>query len=245
MLKLDRALLKFADKVVLRDISLTVKPKEFTTILGPSGCGKSTLLRVLAQLLPLNAGILSGSEAIVNSMSMVFQEAQLLPWRNVRSNVELSLELRGGDSENVDALLTKVGLSDVGDHYPDQLSGGMKMRVSLARALVGRPQVLFMDEPFGALDEITRRQMGEEVLSFRQWWSSTVIMVTHSIEEALYLSDRILVMPLQPGPWVLDHQVQVESERNANWKRQESFHSQVEMLRTAIHQAMGQEGVNV
>jgi len=139
VLKLEHALLKFGEKVVLNDLNLNVKPKEFTTILGPSGCGKSTLLRVLAQLLPLNAGTLSGGEIVANSMSMVFQEAQLLPWRNVKSNVELSLELRGGDCENVDALLTKVGLGAVGDHYPDQLSGGMKMRVSLARALVGRP----------------------------------------------------------------------------------------------------------
>jgi len=239
MLELDQIGVSFGEKEVLRDINLSIKEGAFTTLLGPSGCGKSTLLRVIAELLPFSTGKLSYLQNKEPSKSMVFQDAQLLPWRNVKSNVQLSLDLGSNESSDVMSMLDKVGLKAVARKYPSELSGGMKMRVSLARALIGKPDLLLMDEPFGALDEITRGLMGEEVLKFRAWWSSSVVMVTHSIEEALFLSDRILVMPLEPGSWVLDHVVEVEGQRDAEWKRSDSFREQSDLLSSSIRTAMG------
>jgi NitT/TauT family transport system ATP-binding protein len=226
---------------VIRDLNVEIKSSEFTTILGPSGCGKSTLLKVMAELLPLDSGHLSFTEGHSPEKSMVFQEAQLLPWRTVRSNVALSLELRPRQEINVDEVLSLVGLGEVPEHYPDQLSGGMKMRVSLARALVGQPELMLMDEPFGALDEITRKLMGEEVLKFRSWCSSTIVLVTHSIEEAVFLSDRILVMPKTAADWVLDYRVDAPDKRDKDWKRSDHFVHQVNLLSDAIAKSMQSE----
>ena len=234
MLSLSKACFQFGEKQIFNHVDLDIKQGEFVAILGPSGCGKSTLLRVLAELLPLNSGDLSYTTQKSPHKSMVFQEAQLLPWRTVRENVELSLVLRPGSFESVDRLIELVGLSGMSDHYPDELSGGMKMRVSLARALVSQPELLLMDEPFGALDEITRKIMGDEVLKFRTWFSSSVILVTHSIEEAVYLSDRVMVMSVQPGRWVMEHQVVLNNQRNREWKRSEDFQKQVNLLNDAI-----------
>lgn len=238
MLKLEKACLSFGVNEVLHNLNVEIKSSEFTTILGPSGCGKSTLLRVMAELLPLNSGRLTFDKNQSPEKSMVFQEAQLLPWRTVSSNVELSLSLRPKQGVNVDEVLDLVGLGDVPKHYPDQLSGGMKMRVSLARALVGQPELLLMDEPFGALDEITRKAMGEEVLKFRSWFKSTVVLVTHSIEEAVFLSDRILVMPKSPSDWVLDYRVEAPDCRDKSWKRSEHFLKQTLLLSDAIADSM-------
>ncbi len=198
---------RFAETEVLRGISLSVERGEFVSIIGPSGCGKSTLLKMVAGL-----SSCSGGEIQVNGMtpknarelvSFVFQDATLLPWRTVERNVALALELEGRTREEtantVAKLLELVGLEKVGKSYPRQLSGGMKMRVSIARALATRPRLLLMDEPFAALDEITRDRMNEELLRLREEQNWTVMFVTHSVAEAVFLSSRVIVLAPHPG----------------------------------------------
>jgi NitT/TauT family transport system ATP-binding protein len=192
---------------VLQGIDLSVERGEFVSIIGPSGCGKSTLLKLVAGLSPCSSG-----EITVNGMppkkarelvSFVFQDATLLPWRTVEGNVALSLELEGRKRTQiagpVQKLLDLVGLSKVGKQYPRQLSGGMKMRVSIARALATRPRLLLMDEPFAALDEMTRDRMNEELLRLRAEQGWTVLFVTHSVAEAVFLSSRVVVLAPHPG----------------------------------------------
>jgi NitT/TauT family transport system ATP-binding protein len=193
----------------LADISLAVAPGEFISLIGPSGCGKSTILRIVADILKPTAGQvsvcgLSPQEArLDHRYSFVFQEPVLLPWRNVRDNVGLPLELAGVRAETrhsrVDELLNIVRLEGFGEQMPNRLSGGMRMRASLARALTQNPPVLLMDEPFGALDEITRLQMNRELLRVWDETSAAVIFVTHSIQEAVFLSDRVVVLSSRPG----------------------------------------------
>jgi NitT/TauT family transport system ATP-binding protein len=193
---------------VLDGIGLTVQRGEFLSLIGPSGCGKSTLLRILSGLTQISTGTVTldgmSPKDAREIMSFIFQDATLLPWRTVMRNVELGLELAGSTSraqrrEACNDLLRLVGLSDVAGHYPRQLSGGMKMRVSIARALATRPKVLLMDEPFGALDEMTRDFLNEEVLRLREVDRFTTFFVTHSVAEAVFLSTRILVMRAKPG----------------------------------------------
>ncbi|MFN0068508.1 MAG: ABC transporter ATP-binding protein [Limisphaerales bacterium] len=195
--------------VVIGDLSLSAARGDFVSLIGPSGCGKSTLLRLLAGLSPLSAGEIevdgmAPAEAR-EIMAFVFQDATLLPWRTVRANVELALELGGARQERErrrersERLLALVGLADVAGHYPRQLSGGMKMRVSLARALAIRPRLMLMDEPFGALDEMTRDFLNEELLRLREADRFTTFFVTHSVAEAVFLSTRILVLRARPG----------------------------------------------
>ncbi len=189
-------------------VSLTVAKGDFVSLIGPSGCGKSTLLRLLSGLSPLTSGRITVDgmmpDAAREIMSFIFQDATLLPWRTVLGNVELGLELeRKSTREQRRAkctdLLKLVGLADVANHYPRQLSGGMKMRVSIARALATRPKVLLMDEPFGALDEMTRDFLNEEVLRLRDNDQFTTFFVTHSVAEAVFLSTRIIVLRAKPG----------------------------------------------
>jgi NitT/TauT family transport system ATP-binding protein len=193
---------------VLENINLAVERGEFVSIIGPSGCGKSTLLKLVAGLSPC-----SGGEIAVNGMtpknarqlvSFVFQDATLLPWRTVERNVALPLELEGRTTREENAatvtrLLDLVNLSKVGKSYPRQLSGGMKMRVSIARALTTKPRLLLMDEPFAALDEMSRDRMNEELLRLRGEQNWTVLFVTHSVAEAVFLSSRVLVLAPHPG----------------------------------------------
>ncbi|MFM7099900.1 MAG: ABC transporter ATP-binding protein [Verrucomicrobiota bacterium] len=194
--------------LVLDRVSLGVGPGEFVSLIGPSGCGKSTLLRLLSGLSPATSGrlLLDGMQPADarEIMSFIFQDATLLPWRTVLGNVELALELeqRLGAAERrarAGELLRLVGLADVQQHYPRQLSGGMRMRVSIARALAHRPRILLMDEPFGALDEMTRDFLNEEVLRLREVDRFTTFFVTHSVAEAVFLSTRILVLRARPG----------------------------------------------
>src|SRR3990170_5359747 len=208
-----------------RDISLTFKPKnrdsvtalkeltldvakgEFVSLVGPSGCGKSTFLNVLLGLLKPDAGEirLNGKQITGpgQERAMVFQEFGLLPWRTVMANVELGLELKGiaaaRRTERAMELIRLVGLKGFERHYPHELSGGMKQRVGLARALATEPEVLLMDEPFAALDAQTRDLMQAELLQIWERTRKTVLFVTHSIEEAAYLSDRVIVMTARPG----------------------------------------------
>jgi NitT/TauT family transport system ATP-binding protein len=191
----------------LQAFDIAVAEGEFLSIVGPSGCGKSTFLNVLLGLLKLDSGdlIMDGRriDGPGSDRAMVFQEFGLLPWRTVQSNVELGLELKGvpaGERRGVcRRFIDMVGLTGFEDHYPHELSGGMKQRVGLARALATDPDVLLMDEPFAALDAQTRDLMQAELLRIWQEARKTVLFVTHQIEEAIYLSDRVLVMTKRPG----------------------------------------------
>ncbi|HVC83522.1 MAG TPA: ABC transporter ATP-binding protein [Chloroflexota bacterium] len=201
--------------VALRGASLAVRPGEFISLVGPSGCGKSTILRIVAGLGPISAGQVRVAGLAPETarrerqdMAFVFQDATLLPWRNVRRNVELPLQLRGGGKERRAALameaLATVGLSEFAREYPRQLSGGMKMRVSIARALVAKPSLMLMDEPFGALDELTRGRLNVELLRVVAMAGWTVLFVTHNVFEAVFLSSRVVVMSPRPGRIVAD-----------------------------------------
>jgi NitT/TauT family transport system ATP-binding protein len=201
--------------VALEDISFDVREGEFISLVGPSGCGKSTLLRMVAGLGPITTG-----QILVEGLpprrarqenadtAFVFQDANLMPWRDVLGNVELPLELRGVSKTErratVMRALETVGLADVTRSYPRELSGGMRMRVSLARALAAHPRLLLMDEPFGALDEITRQRLNGELLRLCALANWTVVFVTHNVFEAVYLSTRILVMSARPGKIVAE-----------------------------------------
>ncbi len=193
----------------LSGIDLTIVPGEFVSLIGPSGCGKSTLLRVIADLLPPSEGSVSvnGQSAkqarLGRTYGFAFQQAGLLDWRTVLANIELPLQLHGvGRADRhrrALELLEMIGLSDFAKSRPPQLSGGMQQRVAIARALAERPSLLLMDEPFGALDEMTRERMQDELVRIAGETSAAVVFVTHSIPEAVFLSDRVVVMSPRPG----------------------------------------------
>jgi NitT/TauT family transport system ATP-binding protein len=191
--------------VALDGFDLSVRPGEFLTLLGPSGCGKSTALRILAGLSEPTSGVVewTGADpAARRNIGFVFQEPTLMPWASVESNVRLPLHLKGlnGDwRERVRAALERVGLAAAAQLYPRELSGGMKMRASIARALVLEPPILLMDEPFAALDEITRFRLNDDLLALWRTLGKTVVFVTHSVFESVYLSNRIVVMTARPG----------------------------------------------
>ena len=193
----------------LQDIDLDLPPGEFVSLIGPSGCGKSTLLRVIGDLIPPTQGTVevNGKSAhqarLDHDYGIVFQDSVLFDWRSVAKNVSLPLEMLGWDrtrrKERVDEMLRLVELQGFGGHHPWQLSGGMQMRVAIARALAFEPALLLMDEPFGALDEMTRERLNIELLEIWRRTGSTVVFVTHSISEAVFLSTRVVVMSPRPG----------------------------------------------
>ena len=192
---------------VLQSVDLTVAKQEFITLLGPSGCGKSTILKLIAGLtVPTSGEIRVDGMTPLNAretMSFVFQDATLLPWRTVTQNIALGLELERVEAarreREVAGLLELVGLNHVAKSYPRELSGGMKMRVSIARALATNPRLMLLDEPFAALDEMTRDRLNEEILRLRAEQQWTAVFVTHSVPEAVFLSDRIVVLAPNPG----------------------------------------------
>ncbi len=191
----------------LHDVNLSVGDKEFMCLLGPSGCGKTTLLRIMAGLeRPTSGAVLLDGEPIEGpgpQRGMVFQEYSLFPWRTILDNVAFGLELKGVSKdercEKARRYLKAVGLEEFENSYPHELSGGMKQRVAIVRALVNNPRALFMDEPFGALDAQTRNVMQSELLRIWQEQQKTVIFVTHSVDEAIYLADRVVIMSARPG----------------------------------------------
>ena len=193
--------------LILDRVNFRALRGDFISLIGPSGCGKSTILKLISGLNPVTEGSirLAGSSpgGPAGRLSFVFQEPTLLPWHTVTRNVEMPLRLQGGDPgarrEAASRSLAFVGLSDRKDYYPRQLSGGQKMRVSIARALTLSPEILLLDEPFGALDEMTRDHLNEELLAIRQQLAWTAFFVTHSVAEAVFLSNRILVMSANPG----------------------------------------------
>ncbi len=193
------------DISVLEDIHLDIRPGEFLTILGHSGCGKSTLLKIIAGLVPYETGSVSYNGQPIQGpgtdRGMVFQEHRLLPWLKVKDNVGLGLFALTAEEKNrrVEEYLRLVQLEGFGNAYPKQLSGGMAQRAAIARALVTNPEILLMDEPFGALDALTRIQMQKEVLRIWEAEKTTMILVTHDIDEAIYLGQRIVVMSSRPG----------------------------------------------
>ena len=204
-----------APVTVLAGLDLDVEAGSFLSILGPSGCGKSTLLRVVADLIdPLGGAIrvLGGDAHMARArrdVGFVFQDSTLLPWRTARDNMRLPLDVGRGSltravSDRTDALLSLMGLSHLADRYPHQLSGGQRQRVAIARALLGEPKLLLMDEPFGALDEITRDRLNDELLTLWRGSGTTILFVTHSIAEAVYLGERVIVMAANPGRIVAD-----------------------------------------
>jgi NitT/TauT family transport system ATP-binding protein len=196
-----------APVLALDDVNLTIQPREFICLLGPSGCGKTTLLKAIAGLLPLDEGeVCIDGQPVTGpgtDRAMVFQDFALLPWADVVTNVAFGLELRGVPKatreQTARELIGAVGLAGFERHYPRQLSGGMQQRVGLARALVVDPQILLMDEPFGAVDAQTRRLLQEDLLSLLDRTRKTVVFVTHSMEEAVRLGDRVVLMTPRPG----------------------------------------------
>lgn len=198
-------------------LDLEIGPGEWVTLLGPSGCGKTTLLRLVAGLETLGAGALENSFSR-RKLSYVFQEAALLPWLSVLENIMLPLTLGGTSKalarEKARPWLEKLGIERHSESYPDELSGGIKMRVSLARALITDPALLLLDEPFAALDEPIRIELGLELRELYRSLKPTVLMVTHSITEGLWLSDRVLVFHGQPGKIVLDRKMELPEKRS-------------------------------
>ena len=233
LLTLRRVGKTFANSVVALDqLDLAVREGEFVALLGPSGCGKSTALRLIASLSePSRGEVIWSSEAREprqnsHAIGFVFQEPTLMPWATVFANVFLPLRLEGIDERTaaprIARVLERVGLADFAKTYPRELSGGMRMRVSLARALVTDPQLLLMDEPFAALDEITRFRLNNDLLALWQALGKTIVFVTHSVFESVYLSNRIVVMTPRPG------RVFAEIAIDAPYPRDESFRTSVE-----------------
>ena len=231
----------------LSDVSVTVGAGEFVSLLGPSGCGKSTLLRLIADLDEPTSGTIQvfGKTArqarLDQDYGIAFQQAGLLPWRTVSANVELPLELHGigGGARKARAkeLLDLVGLGEFGDRYPDQLSGGMQQRAAIARALAERPNLLLMDEPFGALDEMTREYMQTELVRICAETKAAVVFVTHSIPEAVFLSDRVVVMSPRPGrvQAIVPMHLGASADRADDLREEAAFFEMVTAVREALH----------
>ena len=197
--------------LALQGVDLAIGAREFVSFLGPSGCGKSTALKMIAGLLEVTSGQIKWADSSTDhakDISFVFQEPTLMPWAKVFENVWLPLRLKGvsrsAAQAQVDAVLAKVGLSQFANVYPRELSGGMKMRVSIARAMVTQPRLLLMDEPFAALDEMTRFKLNNDTLALWTAQQFTTIFVTHSVYESVYLSNRIIVMAARPGRVIAD-----------------------------------------
>ena len=227
----------------LQDVTLSVAQGEFVSLIGPSGCGKSTLLRVIADLTDSTrgsvevAGMSAQQARQEQRYGIAFQQAALFDWRTVRRNVELPLELQGWDKakrkQRAMELLDMVQLSDFAEHRPWELSGGMQQRVAIARSLAVDPPLLLMDEPFGALDEMTRERMQNELLRIRQETGKSIIFVTHSIPEAVYLSDRVVVMSPRPGR-ITDIVPVTLGDRNEDTREAEAFFEAVTVVREAL-----------
>ncbi|MGI9823641.1 ABC transporter ATP-binding protein [Agromyces sp. Marseille-Q5079] len=242
----------------LEGIDLAVAPGEFVSLIGPSGCGKSTLMRLIADLDEPSSGAITvfgktpTQARLDQEYGIAFQQAGLLPWRTVAANVALPLELHGVASAarraKVEQLLDMVGLADFADRYPDQLSGGMQQRVAIARSLAEQPRLLLMDEPFGALDEMTREKMQSDLVRISAETGAAVVFVTHSIPEAVFLSDRVVVMsprpgrireivPMRLGAGVAGADAAARAARTDGLREDRSFFDMVTAVREALHGA--------
>ena len=239
MIQFDKVTKRFGDLTVLSEVSLTVGKGEFAAIVGPSGCGKSTLLRTLAGLERPDGGRVTVDAKPVTGPGpdrmLMFQEHALYPWRTVADNAGLGLELGGMSKRERQVLvldvLARVGLKGFETYYPHQLSGGMRQRAAIARALVMDPEVLLLDEPYGALDAMTRLSMQNELLRLWQGTGKTVLLITHDIDEALYLADRVFVMGARPGRVVQEVELDQPRPRSRN-------HAQFGRLRSTLLEAL-------
>ena len=231
----------------IREVSFGVDPGEFVSVLGPSGCGKSTLLMMIAGLLSPSAGEIRVDDTAVRGprreIGVVFQAPVLLPWRTVLDNVLLPIEMlrlsRGQYVGRARELLAMVKIDDFADKLPRELSGGMRQRASICRALIHDPEILLMDEPFSALDALTRDQMGQELLRIWEQHRKTVVFVTHSIREAVFLSDRVLVMARRPATITLEVEVKLARPRRLDIEESDEFNRYVGLLRKSIEQSHG------
>ena len=233
---------RFADGTVALDgLDLDVRRGEFLSLLGPSGCGKSTALRLIAGLGEPSAGTVQRGAGAVR-LGFVFQEPTLMPWRTVQGNVRLPLQMAGlsrrDAAPRVAEALSRVGLAGFARASPRQLSGGMRMRVSIARALVTRPELLLMDEPFAALDEITRARLNDDLLRLWQAEGLTIVFVTHSVYESVYLSSRIVVMAPRPGRVVADLPVQPPQDRDEAYRTSPGYAADCRIVSAALKAAM-------
>ena len=226
--------------VALDGLSLAVRDGEFVSLLGPSGCGKSTALRIIAGLSAPSTGAVEGP---VGKIGFVFQEPTLMPWANVAANVRLPLRLAYADEAQSHAavvqVLERVGLADFTNAFPRELSGGMKMRASIARALVTGPQLLLMDEPFAALDEITRFKLNNDLLTLWQALRRTVIFVTHSVFESVYLSQRIVLMTPRPGRVFTEIAIPAPYPRDERFRTSPEYAGYCRQVAEALAKAMG------
>jgi NitT/TauT family transport system ATP-binding protein len=252
LLRLDGVCKIFSnDLIALEGVDLEVWPGEFVTLLGPSGCGKSTLLRLIAGLTTPSKGRFDwlqsdhdGSRRQNRSIGFVFQEPTLLPWRNVADNVYLPLQLAGRPKselrERIMEVLEQVGLAGFADAHPRELSGGMKMRVSIARALLTNPRILLMDEPFAALDEITRTKLNNDLLELFAAKNLTVIFVTHSVYESVFLSSRIVVMNARPGRVSAEILIDIPYPRSEDYRMSPPYNDYCRRVSDALRRAMAE-----
>lgn len=240
--------------IALQGANLTIRQGDFVSLLGPSGCGKSTLLRIMAGLGEVSSGTVrwweQGYDVVGDKgrkLAFVFQNATLMPWARVRKNVRLPLDLNKASGPEVerriDEALEMVGLKGFDDVFPRELSGGMQMRASIARAMVTEPNLLLMDEPFGALDEMTRNKLNDDVLRLWQEKGWTVVFVTHSVYEAVYLSNRVVVMAARPGRIVDDIVIDHPYPRSSDFRVSTEFASYCRQVSQALERAsaMGRE----
>jgi NitT/TauT family transport system ATP-binding protein len=233
---------------VLESIDLVVAKQEFISIIGPSGCGKSTILKLIAGLAaPTSGTIRVDGMTPLNAretISFVFQDATLLPWRTVQQNIGLGLELERVPSDRrekeIAVLLEIVGLKHVAKSYPRELSGGMRMRVSIARALATNPRLMLLDEPFAALDEMSRNRLNEEILRLRAEQQWTAVFVTHSVSEAVFLSDRIVVLAPNPGRIHAEFRVELPAARTSAIRNSPEFDAMVSRVSHALRETLRQ-----
>jgi NitT/TauT family transport system ATP-binding protein len=237
--------------MILEGIDLTILKGEFVSLIGPSGCGKSTVLKLISGLTAPSSGAITVDgmtpKSARETVSYIFQDATLLPWRPVQQNVGLGLELEGASrtsrEEKTATLLKLVGLEHVAKAYPRELSGGMKMRVSIARALATNPKLLLMDEPFAALDEMSRDRLNEEILRLRAEQKWTAVFVTHSVEEAVFLSTRIIVLAPNPGRIRAIFPVDLPGKRDSALRETPHFDELVTKVSRALREVVVQEMV--
>jgi len=233
---------------VLESIDLHVAKQEFLSIIGPSGCGKSTILKLIAGLAVPTSGTIRVDgmtpQNARETISFVFQDATLLPWRTVKDNIGLGLELEGVSNDRrekeIAALLELVGLKNVASAYPRELSGGMKMRVSIARALATNPRLMLLDEPFAALDEMSRDRLNEEILRLRAEQNWTAVFVTHSVSEAVFLSDRIVVLAPNPGRIYAEFPVDLPAPRTSTIRNSQEFDAIVGRVSHTLRETLRQ-----
>jgi len=234
--------------VALRRMNMDVHQGDFISLLGPSGCGKSTALRLIAGLMRPTLGRITWEDgAGRDDLGVVFQEPTLMPWATVEKNVWLPFRIKGQSlsesRERIHDVLKLVGLDGFADRYPRELSGGMKMRVSIARAMVTNPRLILMDEPFAALDEITRQKLNDDLLRLKAQTGATVIFVTHSVFESVFLSDRILVMAARPGRVIREIAVPAPYPRGIEWRTSPDYAAIAREASDTLHGALvpGQE----